>query len=199
MASLLQRVDILIAANLHHLASTALRDGNLAIIDGYLRKVQNTLTAVEDAVATIGGEVKTFRQKEREYQARLEELDQAIDLFLQRGQTDIALEAASRYNVTTCLVDLYREHADREETEYQNLREARSQLEARLADARREQEHLQALLAEPPENADRQSIEQAAAQDQPGRNQLEQELEDVLETGLIQEQLAERKRRLHLE
>ena len=58
MASLLERVGTLISANVNWLVSAALKANSMAIVDEYIRKVEDNLEALEDAAATVAG----FRQ-----------------------------------------------------------------------------------------------------------------------------------------
>ncbi len=55
MANLLEKVGILISANLHWLANQALEANSLAVVDEYIRRVEDNIDALEDATATIGG------------------------------------------------------------------------------------------------------------------------------------------------
>ncbi len=82
MASLLEKVQVLITANLHALVDQALKANSLAVIDQYIRQVENNLEDLEDAAATIGGEVKTLKRKYDEYCAKVGELDHSIDVAL---------------------------------------------------------------------------------------------------------------------
>ena len=212
MTSLAQRIDTLVTANLDYLASLALKERNVAILEEYIVKVQDGLRAVEDVVATVGGAISSFRHQGHQYQTHLEELDQAIDLFLQRGHLELALDAASRYNTATRLVELYHERAAREQPDYQKLVQARTRVEARLAEAQRDRDQLRLLLEGSSEGDQviapgtpeqiaqvmQQRLDQATDQGRISIEQLEQELEQVLETDLIQDQLAARKRRLNL-
>ena len=63
MATLLEKVSTLISANLHSLVDQALQSNSLAVIDQYIRQVEDNLEDLEDAAATIGGEVKSIRRK----------------------------------------------------------------------------------------------------------------------------------------
>lgn len=212
MTSLTQRIDTLVAANLDYLASLAIKEGSVATLEEYIRKVQDGLRALEDVVATIGGAISSFRHQEYQYQARMEELDQAIDLFLQRDHLELALESSSRYNTVASLVELYHERVTREQAEYQKFAQARARVEAKLAEAQRERDELRLLLEGSSEGEEaiapgtpeqlaqimQQRLDRATDQGRISIDQLEQELEQVLETGLIRDQLAARKRRLNL-
>ena len=85
MAALLEKVQTLIAANMHALVDGALKRNSPAVMDEYIRQVENNLEDLEDAAATIGGEVKTIQRKYREFATRAEELDRNIDVMLQEG------------------------------------------------------------------------------------------------------------------
>src|SRR4030043_137122 len=96
MPSLLQRVSTLISANLNYLVSKALKANSMAVVDEYIRNVEDNLDALEDAAATVGGEAKSLRRKYDELQAQTRELDKNIDLFLKQGKEDLAQAAQSR-------------------------------------------------------------------------------------------------------
>ena len=95
MASLLEKVSTLISANLHYMVDQALKSNSLAVIDQYIRQVQNNLEELEDAAATVGGEVKSLKRKLDEYSLKSTELDRAIDAFLMEGN-ETAAAAAQR-------------------------------------------------------------------------------------------------------
>lgn len=146
MASLLEKVSTLISANLHYMVDQALKTNSLAVIDQYIRQVENNLADLEDAAATVGGEVRSIKRKLAEYEQKEEELDRAIDAFLMEGNEDAAVAAQSRLNSTRRLVETYQTQMKRQETEFQNLLGAKVKLEARLSTMKQEREELQALL-----------------------------------------------------
>lgn len=146
MASLLEKVSTLISANLHSLVDQALKANSMAVIDQYIRQVENHLEDLEDAAATIGGETKSIKRKLDEHINKSKELDKAIDAFLTEGNEEAAAATQSRFNSTQRLIDTYKEQAGRLEEEYQKLLDAKVKLEARLATMKQEREELQSLL-----------------------------------------------------
>ncbi len=221
MASLLEKVSVLISANLHWMVNQALQANNMAVVDEYIRRVEDNLEALEDAAATVGGEAKTLRRKQREFEAKAEELDRNIDLFLREGKDKLAMAAQSRYNTISRLADTYRQQADAQEAEFQKLLDAKLRLEAKLTEVKQERVHLQAMLelAKSKEATHKavkaigevsteatgmddikaeiqRRLDKAAAQGEIDAQKLDRQMEEVLETSEIEQQLAARRARL---
>ena len=225
MASLLKKVQTLISANLHAMVDSALKANSLAVFDQYVREVEDNLENLEDAVATVGGELKTLRRKRSDLQQRSAELDRNIDIFLREGKEDLALAAQSKLNSIDRLLQNYEEMLERQETEFQNLKDARLKLEAKLTTVKQEREELQALLdlarskeltAKTIKSLDdlmgagdddvarvaegiRARLDKASARSEMLSSSLEAQMDQVLERSTLEAQLAERKARLGLD
>ena len=223
MASLLERIGTLVSANLNYLVSKALKANSMAVLDEYMRKIEDNLEALEDAAATVGGEARTVRRKHSEFQSKAEDLDKNIDLLLGEGKVDLARAAQSRYNTFARLAETYGEQADAQEAEFQSLMEAKLKLETRMVEVRQERTELQAMLdlakskelthevvegvagttaAESGITEIREEIQKrldrATAQGEMDADRLENQMAEVLEEHTLDAQLAERTRRLGL-
>jgi phage shock protein A len=224
MASLLEKVSTLISANLHYLVDQALKTNSLAVIDEYIREVEDHLADLEDAAATVGGEVKSIKRKLNDYEQKEAELDRAIDAFLMEGNDILAAAAQSKLNSTQRLVATFKQQLERQESEFQTLLDAKVKLEARLHTMKQEREELQALLelAKSKEIAVKamdslddlmgmgdsdisgiaQSIyarlDKATAASEMRAASLDEEMDRVLDRTVIDGQLAERKKKLGL-
>lgn len=146
MATLLEKVSTLISANLHTLVDQALQSNSLAVIDQYIRQVEEQLENLEDAAATVGGEVRTLKRKLDEHQQKLGELDRAIDAFLVEGNETAAASTQSHLNSTQRLVETYQTQIAGQEAEYQKLLDAKVRLEARLATMKQQRAEMESLL-----------------------------------------------------
>ena len=146
MATLLEKVSTLISANLHALVDQALQSNSLAVIDQYIRQVEDQLENLEDAAAAVGGEVRSIRRKLEEHQKKVAELDRAVDALLVAGNETTAAAAQSHLNSTRQLVETYQSQLGRHEGEFQSLLDARTRLQARYAVMKQQREELQALL-----------------------------------------------------
>ena len=225
MASLLKKIQTLISANLHALVDSALKANSLAVFDQYVREVEDNLDNLEDAEATVGGELKTLRRKKTDLDRQAAELDRNIDIFLREGKEDLALAAQSKLNSVTRLLQNYEEMVTRQEAEFKALKDARLKLEAKLTTVKQEREELQALLdlARSKEitvktmkslddlvgsgDADvarvaetiRARLDKASAQSEMMAGSLDTQMDEVLESSTLEAQLAERKARLGLQ
>jgi len=224
MASLIDKVQTLIKANLHALVDSALQANSMAVIDQYIRDVENNLDALEDAAATVGGQVKTLQRKHDDYVKQQQELDHNIDLFLSQGKDDLARAAQSKMNSIKSMAETYGSQLDREQTEYKSLLDARLKLQAKLDTIKQQREEMSALmdLARAKEltnktikslddlsgtgdadvsrmaEAIRTKLDKASAQAEINASGLDQQMDDTLGRGELDAQLEERKRRLGL-
>jgi len=224
MASLLEKVGVLIRANLHSLVDEALKKNSVAVLDEYIRQAEDNLEDLEDAAATVGGNVRTLERKYKEYQSKTEELDRNIDILLTKGKDELAVAAQSKLNSTQRLAEDYKAQWEQQQREYQALINAKLKLEAKLTTIKQEREELQALLelakskeitAKAIQSLDdvvgvgdsdiarigdsiRSRLDKASARSELAASRLEDQMDEVLERGAIDSQLEERKRRLGL-
>lgn len=146
MASLLEKTQTLIQANLHSMVDKALEANSVAVMKQYIRDAEKNLDDLEDAAATVGGEVKTLERKYNEYKKKGDQLDKNIDMLLMQGKSDLARAAQNELNSARRLQEQYHEQWVRQQREYEALLNARLKLEAKLQTIRQEQKELEALM-----------------------------------------------------
>jgi phage shock protein A len=182
------------------------------------------LESLEDATATVGGELKTLRRKKSDLDQQAAQLDRNIDIFLREGKEDLALAAQSKLNSVSRLIDNYARMIERQDAEFENLKNARLKLEAKLTAIKQEREELQALLdlarskeitvkaikslddlvgagdSDVSQVAEsiRARLDKASARSEMLASSLDAQMDEVLERGMLESQLAERKARLGL-
>ncbi len=224
MASLLDKINTLISANLHAMVDKALQSNSVAVMDEYIRQAEDNLDKLEDATATVGGEVKTLKRKADENAAEAAKLDHDIDALLQQSREDLATAAQSKYNTTQRMAAQYKEQYERQQAEYQTLLDAKLKLEAKLTTTKQEREEMLALLdlAKSKEltvktmkslddvmgsgDADiarvgesiRARLDKASAKSEMMSTRLDDQMDEVLGKGELNNQLADRKKRLGL-
>jgi len=224
MATLLEKAQTLISANLHAMVDRALESNSVAVMKQYIRDAEVNLGELEDAAATVGGEVKTLERKYKEYKKKGDQLDRNIDTLLMQGKTDLARAAQNELNSARRLQEQYHEQWVRQEREYEALLNARLKLQAKLTTIRQEQKELEALLelAKSKEatvrairslddlvgvgdsdiarlgESIRGRLDKASAHSEMYASRLDSQMDDALGKAEIDLQLEERKRRLGL-
>lgn len=225
MASLLEKAQTLIQANLHAMVDKALEANSVAVMKQYIRDAENNLDELEKAAATVGGEVKTLERKYLEYKRKADKLDSNIDMLLVQGKEDLARAAQSELNSARELQERYHEQWVRQKREYEALLNARLKLQAKLKTIRQEQRELEALLqlAKSKETtvkaikslddlaglgdsdiarmgeSIRSRLDRASAESEMYASRLDNQMDEALNASEIDIALAERKRRLGLE
>jgi len=180
MASLLDKVSTLISANLHYMMDQALQSNSPAIIDQYIREVEHNLADLEDAAATVGGEVKSLHRKVDEFQLKSDELDRAVNAFLMEGNESAAAAAQSKLNSSQRLVETYIEQSEAQDGEFHKLLDAKVKLEARIAETIQKR------------------LDKANTAGEMRASSLDAQMDAVLETSALDLQLAERRKKLGL-
>ena len=222
MATLLEKVSTLISANLHSLVDQALKSNSLAVIDQYIRQVEDHLENLTDAAATVGGEIRSLKRKLDEHEEKANELDKAIDALLLEGNEAAAVASQSRLNSTNQLIETYKGQITRLDDEYKKLLDAKVKLEARYATMKLQRSELQSLLelAKSKEvvvktmkglddimgsgDSDISNIAQsiyarldkATVASEIRANNLDEQIDRVLDSKAVNAQLEERKKRL---
>lgn len=224
MASLLEKAQTLIQANLHEMVDRALEANSVAVMKQYTRDAEQNLDELENAAATVGGEVKSLERKYNDYKKKGDQLDRNIDMLLMQGKPDLAQAAQNELNSTRRLQEQYHEQWIRQQREYEALLNARLKLQAKLKTIRQEQKEMEALLRlakskeitvkaikslddlEGVGDVDiarlRDSIQgrldTASAHSEMYASRLDNQMDDILGKTEIELQLEERKRRLGL-
>lgn len=224
MASLFNKVQTLISANLHALVDKALKANSVAVLDEYIRQAEDNLDDLQDALITVRGQVKTLERKWKIFQAEAEQLDADIDRLLRAGKEDLAMAAQSQYNSKIDMAEQYREQFETQKSEADKLADARLKLEAKLTTIKQEREQLLALLelAKTKEvaaktirslddlqgigdsdiarvgDAIRSRLDRADAEMETYTDRLDSRMDEVLGKAKLDDQLLERRRRLGL-
>ncbi|GAB1420065.1 hypothetical protein MASR2M15_01420 [Anaerolineales bacterium] len=146
MASLFEKINTLIRANLHGMVDRALESNSVAVMDEYIRQVERNLEALEDSAATVGGTVKTLKRKYDEFANAAEKLDRDIDTLVIKGKNELAAAAQAELNTKQELAQEYYEQWQVQETQYKAMLDMRLKLEGRLTTIKQEREKIRALI-----------------------------------------------------
>ncbi len=133
MASLLEKVQTLIAADLNRLVDRALQSSETAVFQHHMRELELLQEQLSDQLAAVRVELAELRRRSDEQQALVVKQDGEVDRLLQAGLHEDALAAQERLNQNRLAAARLTERLDRLETEYARMVEAQAQINARVA------------------------------------------------------------------
>ncbi|MBL8145867.1 MAG: PspA/IM30 family protein [Anaerolineae bacterium] len=222
MASLFEKINTLISANLHSMVDRALEQNSVAVMDEYIRQAEKDMKELEESTVQVGGSVRTLKRKYEEFADAAEKLDRDIDTLVVKGKDDLAAAAQTELNSKQQLAQEYYEQWQQQQKQYDQMLSMRMKLEGRMTAIRQEREHLRALIelteAKKITNKTIKSLDNLASTSDRDvasladqiRNRLDTEdarlematqnlsdqIDDAVRSGEVERQLEERRRRL---
>jgi phage shock protein A len=156
---ILDRVKLLLSANLNDLLDRALNANKPAVFDEQINQLQGSLEKITVCLGESLGREHTLEREISELKAQLSRIDSEIDRLLdleekesdQARRPSLAALAASRqanYNASKEILDLKEEQFQESEGQTGQLRDAKIKLEARIDTLRAQKSRLLALISE---------------------------------------------------
>jgi phage shock protein A len=133
MASLLQKVQTLIAADLNRLVDRALESNEPAVFQHQLREMQELQEQLNDQLVSVRAELTELRRRSDGQQALVVKQDAEVDQLLQAGLQEDALAAQDRLNQSRLVAARLTEQLDGLEARYAEMVEAQAGINARVA------------------------------------------------------------------
>ena len=134
MASLFEKVQTLVSADLNRLVDRALQSNEPALFQHHIRELQTDAGAGDgSAGSTSRSSSSQLRKRSDEQQALVVKQDAEVDQLLQAGLHEDALAAQERVNRLALAAAQLAEQVEKLEAEYAQMAEAKAQLDARLA------------------------------------------------------------------
>jgi len=133
MASLLQKVQTLIAADLNRLVDRALESNEPAVFQHQLREMQELQEQLNDQLVAVRAELTDLRRRSDGQQALVVKQDAEVDQLLQAGLQEDALAAQDRLNQSRLVAAKLTEQLDRLEAHYAEMVEAQAGINARVS------------------------------------------------------------------
>lgn len=132
MASLLEKIQTLVAADLNRLVDRALASNEEAVFQHHIRELQALQEQLTGQLAGLRAEISRMRRRSDEQQAIVVQQDREVDELLQAGLQEEALAAQERLNQSRVLAGRLVEKVEKLETEYARLAQTKVELEARI-------------------------------------------------------------------
>ena len=147
MASLLEKIQTLISADLNRLVDNALRSNEPALFRTHIRDLQTMQGQLDDQMLTLRTQITQMRRKSDEQQALVTRQDLEVDQLLQEGLEVDALAAQERLNESRLAASRMLEKVERLEAEYGKLTETKAQLDARIMALRQSEPEVEGLAS----------------------------------------------------
>jgi len=146
MASLLEKIQTLVAADLNRLVDRALRSNEPALFQHHLRELQTLQEELAGQQVSVQADLTEMRRKSAEQQALVVKQDLEVDALLQAGLQEDALAAQDRLKRTREVAGRLATQLDKLEAQYSQMVEAKAQLDARIASLRQSEPQVEGLV-----------------------------------------------------
>jgi hypothetical protein len=133
MASLLKKVQTLVAADLNRMVDRALESNEPAVFQHHVREMQALQEQLNDQLISLRAELTDSRRRSDEQQALVVKQDTEVDGLLQAGLQEDALAAQDRLNQSRLAAARQTEQLDKLEARYAEMVEAQAGINARVA------------------------------------------------------------------
>ena len=133
MASLLKKVQTLVAADLNRMVDRALESNEPAVFQHHVREMQVLQEQLNDQLISLRAELTDLRRRSDEQQALVVKQDAEVDALLQAGFQEDALAAQDRLNQSRLAAARQTEQLDKLDARYAEMVEAQAGINARVA------------------------------------------------------------------
>ncbi len=133
MASLVEKVQTLVSADLNRLVDRALESNEPAVFQHHVRELQELQKQLDDQVVSVRAELAELRRRSDEQQALVAKQDAEVDQLLQAGLQDDALAAQDRLNQNRLTAARLTERLNTLEARYAEMVDAQAGINARMS------------------------------------------------------------------
>ena len=146
MASLLEKIQTLVAADLNRLVDRALQSNEPAVFQHHIRDLQSLQEQLSGQLVALRGELTRLHRRNDEQQVLVVKQDLEVDQLLQEGLHEDALSAQERLNQARLAAVRLTEQVDRLEAQYGQMIAAEAQLAARVTTLQNSEPEVEGLL-----------------------------------------------------
>jgi len=219
-SSILDRVSLLVSANVNALLNKALGMNQVAVFDEYINRMGESYESLETAEGIERGRSRTLTRQIEELEVDTAKLDSDVDRLLEKGERGLAAARQAVLNTKLGLMKDMQENLEVSQNEAAKLGNAKAKLQAQIEVTKAERLELVSLLEQKKasdlrlkaqagvrdigENTHtgeiiekaRQDLELAQGKEEASSNSLDRRIDEVLGSDEIEAQLAERESRI---
>lgn len=147
MASLLEKVRVMVSADVNRLVDRGLGGTNQqALYQHHLRELQTLQEQLGDQLVSLRAELNQMRKRSEEQQALVAKQDAEVDQLLQSGMQEDALAAQDRLNQSRSSAADSAGRVERLEAEYKEMADTKAQLDLRIDTLVRNEPEVRSML-----------------------------------------------------
>jgi phage shock protein A len=146
MASLIEKVQILLAADLNRLVDRALQSNEPALFQHHIRELQTMQEELGAQLVSVRAGITAMRRRSDEAQALAVKQDGEVDALLRLGVQEDALAAQDRLNATRSRAATLTAQVDNLEAQYAELIETKARLDARITALQQQEPEVSSLV-----------------------------------------------------
>ncbi|MCL5108669.1 MAG: hypothetical protein M1401_07370 [Chloroflexi bacterium] len=144
--SILDRVGLLITANINALLDKALGANSVAVFDEYVNRMSGALGALETAEGVERGRSKTLNRQIEELETQCEQMDDDVDRLLAKGERQLAAARQAVLNTKSQLLEQMKDDQANCQQEIRKLADSRAKLMAQIEIAKAKRQQLAAYI-----------------------------------------------------
>ncbi|GAB4548110.1 MAG: hypothetical protein OHK0023_10600 [Anaerolineae bacterium] len=146
MASLLQKIGILVSATLHSILDRALQANSVGVFDEYIRQAESSMKMLESALVDLKITVKSIRTKYDNAADEAAKLDLQVDAALKSGKESLAKAHMVRLNSLMEIAQTYKAQYEKQSKTYNTLLEVMQILGSKVEVLKAQREQVATLL-----------------------------------------------------
>jgi phage shock protein A len=147
MASLLEKVRVMVSADLNRLVDRGLGGTSQeALYQHHIRELQTLQDQLGNQLISLRAELNQMRKRSEEQQALVARQDSEVDQLLQAGLQEDALAAQDRLNQSRTVAASAAERVERLEAEYRDMADTKAQLDLRIETLVRNEPEVRSML-----------------------------------------------------
>lgn len=147
MASLLDKIQTLVSADLNRLVDRGLGGANReAMYQHHVRELQSLQEQLSSQLVSLRADLNQMRKRSEEQQALVAQQDGEVDQLLQAGLQEDALAAQDRLNQTRIAAADAADRLARVEAETKQMEDTRTQLDARIQTLVRNEPEVRSMM-----------------------------------------------------
>lgn len=147
MASLLEKVRVMVSADLNRLVDRGLGGTNQeALYQHHIRELQTLQEQLASQIVSLRAELNQMQKRSGEQQALVAKQDAEVDQLLQAGLQDDALAAQDRLNQSRAAAADAAGRVEKLEAEYKEMADTKAQLDLRIETLVRNEPEVRSML-----------------------------------------------------